>query len=126
MPRRRRGKFCVPQCSMMERIPLCPLLPPSDRMRIVLRGRGTHAAQPWRGIDPIPVAARIVLAIEALPAREVELGLPSVVSIGSIQGGSRNNVLPDEVEYEIDTNSPMCTQPEELVAWRAVLGGANE
>ena len=70
----------------------------SDRLRIVVRGRGTHAAQPWRGIDPIPVAARIVLALEALPAREVALRLPSVVSIGAIHGGTRNNVLPDEVE----------------------------
>jgi amidohydrolase len=70
----------------------------SDRMRIVLKGQGTHAAYPWKGIDPIPVAARIVLAIEAIPAREVPLGVPSVVSIGSIHGGSRNNILPDEVE----------------------------
>ncbi len=70
----------------------------SDRMKIVLRGRGTHAAYPWKGVDPIPVAARIVLAIEAIPAREVPLGVPSVVSIGSIHGGSRNNILPDEVE----------------------------
>jgi amidohydrolase len=70
----------------------------SDRVRIVVRGRGTHAAQPWRGIDPIPVAARIVLALEALPAREVALRVPSVVSIGAIHGGTRNNVLPDEVE----------------------------
>ncbi|MEN8160850.1 MAG: amidohydrolase [Myxococcota bacterium] len=70
----------------------------SDRMRIVLRGRGTHAAYPWKGVDPIPVAARIVLAIEAIPAREVALTVPSVVSIGSIHGGSRNNILPDEVE----------------------------
>jgi amidohydrolase len=70
----------------------------SDRLRIVVRGRGSHAAQPWRGIDPIPVAARIVLALEALPAREVALRLPSVVSIGAIHGGTRNNVLPDEVE----------------------------
>ena len=70
----------------------------SDRMKIVVRGRGTHAAQPWRGVDPIAVAARIVLALEALPAREIDLRLPSVVSIGAIHGGTRNNILPDEVE----------------------------
>jgi amidohydrolase len=70
----------------------------SDRMKIVVRGRGTHAAYPWRGVDPIAVAARIVLALEALPAREITLRLPSVVSIGAIHGGTRNNILPDEVE----------------------------
>lgn len=70
----------------------------SDRMKIVVRGRGTHAAQPWRGVDPIALAARIVLALEALPAREIDLRLPAVVSIGAIHGGTRNNVIPDEVE----------------------------
>jgi amidohydrolase len=70
----------------------------SDRIKIVVRGRGTHAAQPWRGVDPIATAARIVLALEALPAREIDLRLPSVVSIGAIHGGTRNNVIPDEVE----------------------------
>jgi amidohydrolase len=70
----------------------------SDRMKIVVRGSGTHAAYPWRGVDPIAVSARIVLALEALPAREIDLRLPSVVTVGAIHGGTRNNVIPDEVE----------------------------
>jgi len=70
----------------------------SDRLRIVVRGRGAHASAPWRGVDPIAAAARIVLALEALPAREVDVRRPSVVSIGSIHGGVRYNIIPDEVE----------------------------
>jgi amidohydrolase len=70
----------------------------SDRLRIVVRGRGTHASAPWRGVDPVAVAARIVLALESLPAREVDARKPSVVTIAAVHGGVRYNVLPDEVE----------------------------
>jgi amidohydrolase len=70
----------------------------SDRLRIVVHGRGTHASAPWRGVDPVAVAARIVLAIEALPAREVDARKPSVVTIAAIHGGVRYNVIPDDVE----------------------------
>ena len=63
------------------------------------RARPRHARlAPWRGVDPVAVAARIVLALEALPAREVDVRKPSVVSIASIHGGVRYNVIPDEVE----------------------------
>jgi len=75
-----------------------PAMAASDRFRIVVRGRQTHGALPFAGIDPIPVAARIVLAIEALPAREIDVTTPSIVSVGAIHGGVRNNILPEEVE----------------------------
>jgi amidohydrolase len=75
-----------------------PSMAASDRFRIVVRGRQTHGALPFAGVDPIPVAARIVLAIEALPAREIDVTTPSIVSVGAIHGGVRNNILPDEVE----------------------------
>ncbi|MBK7952182.1 MAG: amidohydrolase [Deltaproteobacteria bacterium] len=75
-----------------------PAMAASDRFRIVVRGRQTHGALPFAGIDPIPVAARIVLAIEALPAREIDVTTPAIVSVGAIHGGNRNNILPDEVE----------------------------
>jgi amidohydrolase len=70
----------------------------SDRMRIAVRGRQTHAAYPWLGVDPIAVASRIVLALHAIPARQTDTRIPSVVSIGSIHGGVRNNVIPEQVE----------------------------
>jgi amidohydrolase len=75
-----------------------PAMASSDRLRIVVHGRGAHASAPWRGVDPVAVAARIVLAIESLPAREVDARKPSVVTIAAIHGGVRYNVLPDEVE----------------------------
>ncbi len=70
----------------------------SDRFRILVKGQQTHGAMPSAGIDPIPVAARIVLAIEALPAREIDVHSPTVVTVGAIHGGVRNNIIPEQVE----------------------------
>jgi amidohydrolase len=70
----------------------------SDRMKIAVRGRQTHAAYPWMGVDPIAVASRIVLALHAIPARQTDVRIPSVVSIGSIHGGVRDNIIPERVE----------------------------
>ncbi len=75
-----------------------PAMAASDRFRIVVTGRQTHGAMPWAGVDPIAVAARIVLAIEALPARELDVTKPAIVTVGAIHGGVRNNIIPDEVE----------------------------
>jgi amidohydrolase len=70
----------------------------SDKLEIVVRGKQTHAAYPWLGVDPIAVASRIVLALHALPGRQMDARLPSVVSIGAIHGGVRHNIIPEEVE----------------------------
>jgi amidohydrolase len=70
----------------------------SDKLEITVRGRQTHAAYPWLGIDPIATAAQIVLALQAIPARQVDARIPSVISIGAIHGGVRHNIIPEEVE----------------------------
>ena len=70
----------------------------SDRLRILVRGRQTHAAYPWLGVDPVSAAARIVLALQSIPARRVDTRIPAVVSIGAIHGGVRHNIIPEEVE----------------------------
>jgi amidohydrolase len=86
----------------------------SDRLEIVVHGRQTHAAYPWLGIDPIAVASRIVLALQALPGRQLDARNPSIVSIGAIHGGVRHNIIPDDVELlgTIRTLEP--AQQEEL------------
>ncbi|MDH3211308.1 MAG: amidohydrolase [Myxococcales bacterium] len=70
----------------------------SDRMRVTVTGRQTHAAYPWLGVDSIAAASRLVLALQAIPGREVDARIPAVVSIGSIHGGLRHNIIPQEVE----------------------------
>jgi len=78
-----------------------PLMAAADRFQITVKGRQTHGAIPWNGIDPIVIASQIVLGLQTIASRQVNVTLaPSIVSIGRISGGVRNNVIPDEVELE--------------------------
>jgi len=78
-----------------------PLMAAADRFQITVKGRQTHGAIPWNGVDPIVIAAQIVLGLQTIESRQVDVTLaPSIVSIGRISGGIRNNVIPDSVELE--------------------------
>ena len=70
----------------------------ADAFRIVVRGRQTHGALPWAGIDPIVVASQIVLGLQTIASRQVDLtAAPAVVTVGAINGGVRFNIIPDSV-----------------------------
>ncbi|HEX2140515.1 MAG TPA: amidohydrolase [Woeseiaceae bacterium] len=70
----------------------------SDSLTIDIRGRQTHGSSPWRGVDPIYVAARMVTAIQGIPSRQLDITKgPAVITIGSIHGGVRGNIIPDDV-----------------------------
>jgi amidohydrolase len=70
-----------------------------DSFKMVVRGKQTHGAYPWLGVDPIVVASQIVLGLQTIPSRQLDSTLaPAVVSVGAIHGGVRNNIIPDEVE----------------------------
>jgi amidohydrolase len=74
------------------------LMAAGDTFRITVRGRQTHAAVPWSGVDPIVVAAQIVLGLQTIVSRQVNLtSAPAVISIGQIEGGNRSNIIPDLV-----------------------------
>lgn len=78
-----------------------PLMASADRFQITVHGKQTHGAQPWAGIDPVVVAAQIVIGLQTVASRQVNVTLaPSIISVGRIQGGIRNNVIPDRVELE--------------------------
>jgi amidohydrolase len=67
-------------------------------LRIVVRGSQTHGAMPWGGVDPIVVASQIVLGLQTIVSRQVDLTTaPAVVTIGQINGGIRSNIIPDSV-----------------------------
>jgi amidohydrolase len=70
-----------------------------DALRIVVRGRQTHGAIPWGGVDPIVVGSQIVLGLQTIISRQIDITeAPAIVSIGSIHGGVRSNIIPNEVE----------------------------
>ena len=76
-----------------------PMLAASDSFRIVVRGKGTHGARPWGGVDPIVVAAQVVGALQTITSRQVDITAhPLVITVGAIKGGIRSNIVPDEVE----------------------------
>ncbi|MFV3074702.1 amidohydrolase [Niveispirillum fermenti] len=76
-----------------------PAMAASDRFRILVKGRQSHGAYPWAGVDPIVTASQIVTALQTIVSRRVELVKePVIVSVGSIHGGVRNNIIPDQVE----------------------------
>ena len=70
-----------------------------DSFRMKIHGKQTHGAYPWLGVDPIVVSAQIVLALQTIPSRQLDVSLaPSVVTVGAIHGGVRSNIIPDSVE----------------------------
>ncbi|MDX1643899.1 MAG: amidohydrolase [Thermoanaerobaculia bacterium] len=71
----------------------------ADELFITVRGRQTHGSAPWMGIDPVIAAAHVMVALQAIPSRQLDVTrAPAVVSIGSIHGGVRGNIIPDDVE----------------------------
>jgi amidohydrolase len=69
-----------------------------DTLTIKVTGKQTHGAYPWLGVDPIVAASQIVLGLQTIPSRQLDSTLaPSVVTIGAINGGVRNNIIPDHV-----------------------------
>lgn len=71
----------------------------SDGLYIKVIGRQTHGSSPWRGVDPVIAAAQVMVALQTIPSRQLDITrAPAVVTIGSIHGGVRGNIIPDFVE----------------------------
>lgn len=69
----------------------------SDWFHIEVKGKGSHGSQPWKGIDPIQVSAQIIEGLQSIVSRQSELTkAPVVITVGKIQGGVRNNIIPEE------------------------------
>ena len=76
-----------------------PMMAAVDSFTIKVEGKQTHGAYPWLGVDPIVVASQIVLGLQTIPSRQLDVSVaPSIVTVGSIHGGVRNNIIPDEVQ----------------------------
>ncbi|WP_442782105.1 amidohydrolase [Collimonas fungivorans] len=76
-----------------------PTLASSDDLRIRILGKQTHAGRPWDGIDPITVSAEALVGLQTVVSRRTDISsFPSVVSIGTINGGTRYNIIPESVD----------------------------
>jgi len=74
------------------------MLAGADGIKIIVHGKQTHAAYPWNGIDPIVVASQIVLGLQTIASRQVDITkAPALLTIGKFDGGVRENIIPDDV-----------------------------
>ena len=76
-----------------------PFMASADAMHIRVTGRQTHGAVPWGGVDPIVVGSQIVLGLQTIASRQLDVtATPSIITVGTFRGGVRSNIIPDEVE----------------------------
>ena len=76
-----------------------------DSVDLTIYGRGGHGAYPSRTVDPIVIAARTVLSLQTLVSRENNPFDPVVLTVGSIHGGTKHNIIPDEVKLQLTVRS---------------------
>ena len=93
-----------------------PMMAAADQWRMTVLGRGGHASQPHAAADPIPVAAEIVLALQTLVTRRVDVFDPAVVTVAHIRAGSTNNVIPDSAFLEGTIRTLSAERRADLVA----------
>ena len=78
-----------------------PMMASGDSFTIHIKGRQTHGAVPWGGIDPIVIGAQIVMSLQTIVSRTVNITeAPAVVTIGAFNGGNRFNIVPETVELQ--------------------------
>ncbi len=69
----------------------------SDWFTIIVKGRGSHGSQPWQGIDPIVISSQIIQGLQMIISRQEDITkAPAVISVGSINGGVRSNIIPEQ------------------------------
>jgi amidohydrolase len=75
------------------------LLAAADKFSIQVTGRQSHGSRPWSGVDPIVTASQIVLGLQTIVSRQIELTLePAVLTVGKLTSGVRNNIIPESAE----------------------------
>ncbi|GJL92674.1 amidohydrolase [Hyphococcus sp.] len=77
----------------------------SDSVDIIVHGVGAHGASPHKGIDPVLVASQIVVSLQSVVSRSIAPLDPGVITVGSIHGGSKHNIIGDEVHMQLTVRS---------------------
>ncbi len=82
-----------------------PFMSAEDSIKVTVYGRGSHGALPQNGIDPVVLAAMIIVRLQAVVSREVTPGEIAIVTVGSVQAGTRSNVIPDHAVLQLNVRS---------------------
>lgn len=82
-----------------------PTLSAADSLRITVYGRGAHGSMPHASIDPVVLAAMIVIRLQTVISREIQPGEPAVLTVGSVQAGTKSNVIPDHAVIALNVRS---------------------
>jgi len=77
-----------------------PIMAAADSFQLTIKGKSSHAARPYEGIDAINLAAQIMVSIQSIISRTVDLNDPAVITIGKIKGGTKSNIVAEEVRLE--------------------------
>jgi len=96
-----------------------------DSVDLTIFGRGGHGAKPQTTVDPIMLAARTVIALQTLISREKDPLEPAVITVGSIHGGTKHNIIPDEVKLQITVRTYNPTVRKQLLAGIARIAKAE-
>ena len=82
-----------------------PVLSEADSMRVTIHGRGAHGSMPQAAVDPVLIAAAAVVRLQAIVSRELAPGEPAVLTVGSIQAGTKSNVIPDTAQLLLNVRT---------------------
>jgi hippurate hydrolase len=82
-----------------------PILASANFLDVTIRGAGGHGARPEMTKDPVVMAAEFVVALQTIVSRQISPLDPAVVTVGSIHGGSKHNIIPDEVTLQVSTRA---------------------
>jgi hippurate hydrolase len=93
-----------------------PIMASSTGLNLVIRGIGSHGSQPQAGKDPILLAAEFVLVSQTIVSRQIDPQQPAVLSVGTIHGGTKNNIIPDEVTLGLTLRTYSMEERDQIVA----------
>lgn len=105
----------------------------ADSVRITIYGKGGHGALPQTTIDPVLIAARIAVTVQSIVSREIKPGDAAVITIGYIQAGAKNNIIPDQAlmgltvrSYKPEVRQHLLTGIERVAKAEAMAAGAEK
>jgi len=97
----------------------------ADSIRITIFGKGGHGASPHTTVDPIVIAARTILTLQTIPSREVKPGELAVITVGYIQAGTKNNIIPDQAEMGLTVRTRKAAVRQQVLAAIARIAKAE-